>query len=98
MGKGIEKFEMLEQDIRHYRWLKEISERYQQMIDLIEREREHFIICGFSYEARSEPVSFNVNPHRSIPYTFILDGMKAALGDVNKEIAEYEKKIDDYFD
>lgn len=97
MKKSIEKFERMAADVRRYRWLKDIAADYKQMVELIEREREHFIICGFSYEARSEPRSFSVNPHRSISYTYILHGMRAALGDINKEITEYEKKIDDYF-
>lgn len=87
------KFDELEQKIRHYRWLKDIAESYQDMVHLIERERDNFTINAFSYSARGDGTVFQVNPHRTIPYKYILDGLKAELETINAEITECEKDL-----
>ena len=87
------KFDELEQKIKHYRWLKEIAEHYNDMVSLIEREKDHFKIEAFSYSARGDARVFQANPHRTIPYKFILDGLKAELETINAEITECEKDL-----
>lgn len=83
----------IDRKIRHREWLEGISKEYEEMISFIEREHEHFRIYGLSYAARGDIRIFNINPHRTIPYTFILNGLKAALKDVNKEIAELKREL-----
>lgn len=87
------KFDDLEQKIRHYRWLKEIADNYDSMLKLIDREKDSFTIYGLIYAARGDTRSFQVNPHRTIPYKFIYDGLKAELEIINAEIAECEKEL-----
>lgn len=88
------KFDELERKVRHYRWLQGIAAEYEDMLKLINREKDHFTIEGFSYSARGDVRNFNVNGHRTIPYTFIRDGLQAELNNINIEIAECEKELD----
>lgn len=90
------KFYELQNKMYHYKWLCNIAREYKSMIDCIEREKEFFIVYGFSYSARGDITTFNVNPHRTIPYSFIRDGLSAALADIEKEIAEEEKELKDW--
>lgn len=88
------KFDELEKKVRHYRWLQDIAEEYKGMIDLIEREKEYFTIQSFSYSARGDIRKFQVNSHRTIPYSYIRDGLKAELETINAEIAECGKELE----
>lgn len=90
------KFDELQDKMRHYKWLCDIAHEYKSMIDCIEREKECFRIYGFSYAARGDVRTFNVNPHRTIPYSYIKDGLSAALADVEKEIAEKEIELKEW--
>jgi hypothetical protein len=92
----VTKFYELQNKMHHYKWLCDIAREYKSMIDCIKREKEFFIIYGFSYSARSDIRTFKVNPHRTIPYSFIKDGLSAALADIEKEIAEEEKELKDW--
>ena len=90
------KFDDLEQKIRHYRWLQGIADNYESMLKLIDREKDYFIIYGLTYAARGDTTNFQVNPHRTIPYKYIYDGLKAELEAINAEIAECEKELQDW--
>lgn len=86
----------LDEKLGHYRWLKDIEASYEKMIALIDKEKDFFTVCGFSYAARGDVLCFDVNPHRTIPPTYILEGLKAALDNIKKEIAELEKEFEPY--
>lgn len=90
------KFDELEQKVRHYRWLQGIADNYENMLKLIDREKDYFTIYGLTYAARGDTNNFQVNPHRTIPYKFIYDGLKVALETINTEIAECEKELKDW--
>lgn len=92
----ITKFDELENKMKHYKWLCDIAREYKSMIDCIEREKEHFIIYNISYAARGDLRTFSVNPHRTIPYSFIKDGLSSALTDIEKEIAEMEIELKEW--
>ena len=92
----ITKFDELQDKMKHYKWLCNIAREYKSMIDCIEREKEYFIIYNISYTARGDIRTFKVNPHRTIPYSFIKDGLSAALADVEKEIAEKEIELKEW--
>ena len=89
-------FEKLRERIDHYRWLNGIAQEYRRMINLINANGEFFTIYGFSYATNGDVVSFNVNPHRTIPYSFIKDGLEAALNGVEKEMKEMEIELKDW--
>lgn len=90
------KFQELQNKMRYYEWLCDIAHEYKSMIDCIEREKEYFVIHGFSYAARGDVRTFNVNPHKTIPYSYIKDGLSAALANVEKEIAEKEIELKEW--
>lgn len=90
------KFRELLDKLKHYAWLCDIAHEYKSMIDCIEREKEYFVIYDFSYAARGDVRTFKVNPHRTIPYSYIKDGLSAALANVEKEIAEKEIELKEW--
>lgn len=90
------KFEEIERKMLHYRWLKEIADDYEKMINLIDREKEYFTIQGFTFTARGDAQTFCVNPHRSIPYQFIRNGLSAELDNLGKEIASLEEELKEW--
>ena len=89
----------LQAKVRHYRWLEEIKREYEDMLGLMEREKDYFTIQSFTYTARGDSTPFpktstyQLNPHRSIPYTFIRDGLKAELETICREIEDYKGEI-----
>ena len=96
--------EELQRKIRHWRWLEEIKQEYESMIKMIDHEKDYFTIRSFTYttrgDARSFPANdtytskFQINPHRSIPYTFIRDGLKAELETICQEIEDCKREIE----
>ena len=90
------KFEEIERKMLHYRWLKEIADEYEKMIDLIDREKEYFTIESFTFTARGYAQTFCVNPHRTIPYQFIRNGLLAELDNLGKEIASLEEELKEW--
>lgn len=90
------KFQELQNKMRHYKWLCDIAHEYKSMIDCIEREKEYFVIHGLTYSARGDVTTFNINPHKTIPYSYIKDGLSAALANVEKEIAEKEIELKEW--
>ena len=93
MKLNSENIASVEEKIGRYKWLKGIADEYEQMIKLIEREGDAFVVYGIDYAARGDIRSFTVNSHRSIPHTFILDGFKAALTGIKEEMAQIEKEL-----
>ena len=89
-------FEKIKRKIDHYNWLCNIAESYQDMIGLIDREKDYFTIYGFSYSARGDVTSFNVNPHRTIPNKYIKQGLEEILKCVQQEIQEIEIELKDW--
>ena len=93
---SMSKFEKLERKMSSYRWLKSIASEYEKMIDLIDREKEYFTIESFTFTARGDAQTFCVNPHRSIPYQFIRNGLSAELDNLGKEIASLEEELKEW--
>ena len=73
-------------------WLKGILKDYQAHIKLIEGEMDYYTVERIVYSCRG-PGSFCVNPHRPIPATFILEGLKAEVAVIQKEIADLEHQL-----
>lgn len=90
------KFDELEHKVRHYRWLRDIERIYTEMLDLINKEKEYFTIEGFSYSARGDTETFDLNPHRTIPYVYIRDGLEAARDNIRKELSECEQELKEW--
>lgn len=74
-------------------WLQGIADNYESMLKLIDKEKDYFTIYGLTYTARGDIRNFQVNPHRTIQYKYIYDGLKAELDVINAEIAECEKEL-----
>lgn len=86
--------------LKEYNWLKDIAKDYEKIIKIIEKEKNHFVINGFVYSARGPIENFiignrtlNINPHYTIPYTYVLEGVKAALNEINKRLIEIEQNL-----
>ena len=91
------KIDELENLIRHCRWLKSIAKDYENILEIIDREKDYFTIRGFSYSARGSVREFALNCHRSIPYTYIRDGIQSALDGIISELKECDNKIKEEF-
>ena len=90
------KIDELENLIRHYRWLESIAKDYEGILEIIDREKDYFTIRGFSYSARGDARKFALNCHRTIPYTYIRDGIQSALDGIISELKECENKLKEY--
>ena len=84
----------LDRKVNNYRWLLKIAEDYERYISLIEKEKDYFRVTGIGFTARCDGRTFGINPHRSISYTYILDGLRDALERVNREIEECRKELE----
>ena len=92
--KAVVDINRAQEKLAHYRWLERIRDEYEEMISLIDREKEYFTIQSFTYTARGDAQIFPVNSHRSIPYTFIRDGLAAELATIEQEIEDCKKEIE----
>lgn len=75
---------------RRYCWLKGIENTYKKYIERIEKEGDFFFIEGIKYTNRGPIETMELNRHRTIPNTFILEGLKIALKKVQDEINEHD--------
>ena len=90
----IAQIEKKAEQIRTLRWLEKIQEDYRILFDRIEREKEYFIVQALHFTARGDGEVVNFNPHRTIPYTYIRDGLWEVIVTLNKEIAELVAEIE----
>ena len=90
------KIDELEDLIRHYRWLEDIAKDYESILEMMDREKDYFRIHGFSYSARGDVCKFSLNCHRTIPYTYVRDGIQSALNGIISELKECENKLKDF--
>ncbi len=67
-------------------WLIKIAKDYKKHIKLIEQEKEFFVVNGIKFSARGPVEDMEINPHMTIPYEYILEGLKDALAKVQREI------------
>jgi hypothetical protein len=67
-------------------WLIKIAKDYKKHIKLIEQEKEFFVVNGIKFSARGPVEDMEINPHMTIPYEYILEGLKDALAKVRREI------------
>ncbi len=67
-------------------WLIKIAQAYKKYIEMIEREKEFFVVNGIKSSARGPVEDMEINPHMTIPYGYILEGLKDVLAKVQREI------------
>lgn len=72
--------------LRKHDWLTRIANDYKKHIKLIEQEKEFFVVNGIKFSARGPVEDMEINPHMTIPYKCILEGLKDALAKVQREI------------
>ena len=79
-------YKELNDKIIKHKWLTDIANDYRKYIRLIETEKEFFRVESIKYTARGPAREMEINCHKSIPHQYILEGLKAALEDVQREI------------
>ena len=87
------KIEELEEKIRTYRWLQGIEKKYKDVLAQIEKDKDAFRLSEFVYDDGRGTTRVELNSNRSMPYTYIRDGIQVALAQVTKEIADLEKEL-----
>ena len=75
---------------RKYMWLKDIEASYIKYIKRIEKEGDAFVVGSIKFYARGNAEEMELNNHRTIPYGFILEGLRTALEGVQEEIYNQE--------
>ena len=76
----------LEDKVSEYRWLKKIYDNYIDMIHLMGLESDYFRLYEFTYAARGDVRKFEINPHRSIPTSYLKAGLEHACKDIENEM------------
>lgn len=90
------KFDELERKIRHYRWLKDIKEDYENLVGFIQQSKT-FTIEGFVYRVNGgDSHNRELNPHRPIPAKCLLAGLEAALDGIEKELAKLYEELKEW--
>ena len=72
--------------LAEHSWLTEIAEKYKGYIKMIEKEKEFFVVNGIKFSARGPVEDMEITPHMTIPYGYILEGLKDALAQVQRKI------------
>ena len=91
----IEEIEKKAKQVDKLHWLEEIASNYRTMINRINVEKDYFIVTSIEYECRNDGERLNINPHRTIPFGFIRDGLIVAHDNIEKEIAELKRQIEE---
>lgn len=73
--------------VRHLNWLEGLVCEYTMHLDLIQREQENFVVTGIGFRARGDERVLHLNSHMTIPFNYVLDGLKEAS---RKAQQEYE--------
>ena len=91
------KFEELRHKVETYEIMKEVAKDYRRAIDLIDYEKDYFLVDDIIYRARGDSRKLNLNSYYApIPYTVIMDGLQAALDKLEAEMTEMEKELKDW--
>lgn len=88
------KYDEIEQKVQSYRWLEGIAKKYREMIDRIHAEKEYFRVEKIAYTARGDMQYLDLNCRRTIPYQYILEGLKAALICIDEEINQLKEELE----
>lgn len=88
------KYEEIEKMVSEYCWLRDIADNYRRMIACMEREQGYFRLYNLEYSARGDVEKFNINPHRSIPVKYLIEGLGVALSGIEEEIKQLKSKLD----
>ena len=91
---NIAEIEQKAQQVSTYHWLEGIAETYRKAICRIDAEKEFFVVTGIKFECRNDGEVLNINPHRTIPYQAIREGLAIALASIKTEMAELKEKIE----
>ena len=91
------KFEELRHKVETYEIMKEVAKDYRRAIDLIDYEKDYFLVDDIIYRARGDSRKLNLNSYYApIPYTVIRDGLQSALDKLEEEMREMEKELKDW--
>ena len=91
------KFEELKHKIETYEMMKAVAADYRKAIEMINYEKEYFLVDDIIYRARGDSRKLNLNSYYApIPYTVIRDGLQSALDKLEAEMREMEKELKDW--
>jgi hypothetical protein len=91
------KFEELKYKVETYEIMKAVAADYRKAIELINYEKEYFLVDDIVYRARGDSRKLNLNSYYApIPYTVIRDGLQSALEKLDAEMSEMEKELKDW--
>ena len=77
----------------HLRWIKDIIDRYEYLLTVMEKEKDCFQLYGITYAARREPQYYDLNSNFPIPLTYIKDGLEEALQNAKKDLQSTVEKL-----
>ena len=91
------KFEELKYKVETYEMMKAVANDYRKAIELIDYEKDYFLVDDIIYRARGDSRKQNLNSYYApIPYTVIRDGLQSALDKLEAEMREMEKELKDW--
>ena len=91
------KFEELKHKVETYEIIKAVANDYRKAIELIDYEKEYFVVDDIIYRARGDSRKLHLNSYYApIPYMVILDGLQSALEKLEAEMREMEKELKDW--
>ena len=91
------KFDELKFKVETFEMMKAVAADYRKAIELIDYEKDYFIVDDIIYRARGDSRKLNLNSYYApIPYTVIRDGLQSALEKLDAEISETEKELKDW--
>ena len=91
------KFEELKHKVETYEMMKAVAADYHKAIELIDYEKEYFLVDDIIYRARGDSRKLNLNSYYApIPYTVIRDGLQSALDKLDAEMSKMEKELKEW--
>lgn len=91
----IEQIEQKAEQINTLRWLESIADGYEDAADYIRKNAEYFTIEGVIYSCKGPCATpIQINPHRPISSTHLLDALIEAAAGIREEARALKAKIE----
>ena len=91
------KFEELKHKVETYEMMKAVANDYRKAIELIDYEKDYFVVDDIIYRARGDSRKLKLNSYYApIPYMVIRNGLQSALKKLEAEMSEMEKELKDW--
>ena len=91
------KFEELKHKVETYEMMKAVAADYRKAIEMINYEKDYFLVDDIIYRARGDSSKLNLTSYYApMPSTVIRDGLQSALEKLEAEMSEMEKELKDW--